>query len=237
MEAESLPSIKLLIAFGPPAGQYSFSHAGALGYPPPALFSRSRRSWKLQPGGRSPRNFPAERFATDARFGGGSSRASVSAPGKADFAYPARSDFSGARPRGPSSAGELSSGTKQRTRTITRRASFGCYSGAERPARATAPWSFYGRSPCDQHYRRRNLIHRDRDSAGRGPDGRRSWFSHPPLAELALRAPLHGGICLNRGRESPMVEAAVGSFFGIAPATPPPIAGDFRVVGVAGGNW
>src|SRR5678815_3926123 len=52
--------------------------------------------------------------------------------------------------------------------------------------------------------RRGKRILRVRDSAGRGPDGRRSWFSHPPLAELALRAPLHGGICLNRGRESPM---------------------------------
>jgi len=39
---------------------------------------------------------------------------------------------------------------------------------------------------------RRNLIHRDRDGAGRGSDGRWSWLSHPPLAELALRTPLHG---------------------------------------------
>src|SRR6266700_1824286 len=125
-------------------------------------------------------------------FGGRSSCASVSAPWKADSAHPARSDFSGARPRASSSAGEFSSGTKQRTRTITRGTSFGCYSGTERAARAAPSWLFYRRSSCDQHYRRRNLIHRDRDGAGRGPNGRRPWLSHPPLAELALRAPLHG---------------------------------------------
>src|SRR6266513_3119482 len=45
------------------------------------------------------------------------------------------------------------------TPTITRRTSFGCYSGPKRAACAAPPWLFYGRSPCDQHYRRRNLIH------------------------------------------------------------------------------
>jgi hypothetical protein len=43
--------VKLLIAFGKPAGQYSFSHAGAFGHPPPPLFSRGRRSGEFQQGG------------------------------------------------------------------------------------------------------------------------------------------------------------------------------------------
>ena len=70
-------------------------------------------------------NFTTECFAANAGFGSGSSRASVSASWKAHFAYSARSDFSGARPRAPSSAGEFSPGTEQRPRTITRRVHLG----------------------------------------------------------------------------------------------------------------
>src|SRR5437762_14057790 len=122
------------------------SHAGAFGYPPPPLFSSGGRGGELQPGGQSAGNFATECFAANAGFGSRSSRTSFSAPWETDSAYSARSDFSGARTRSPSSVGEFSPGTQQRTRRITGRVAFGCYPSVECAARAASPWAFYGRS-------------------------------------------------------------------------------------------